>query len=136
MMVSVSFASEPVSGGTAQQGTQGTSTYTLAETGKFAVMPVPLKDEFGNPLPGMTGLKWMWFDALPTSWQFSIPVCKAAGAGESTDVNGKLSIDVGLYTSLDIGDVGFLVVTSSNNDPDQTPAARSWAYPVQLSGTP
>lgn len=64
----------------------------------------------GVPLPGLTGLKWAFFDQASPNL-FSAPVAK--GSVESTDGSGVLVLDI-TGTMLSPGQVGWVIVTDSD----------------------
>lgn len=81
----------------------------------------------GAAAASVTGLRWAFFDQ-PLPNNFAAPA--AQGIGESTDGSGALDIDV-TGTNLNIGDVGFLVV--SNTDGTMSDST-GFACPVTVSG--
>lgn len=124
-----------VAGSFGQTGTSdGTNTYTLTTIGKYAIPPVPMKDQNGNVLANMVGLRGWWFDTPLVG--ASLPVATAAATNLTTDGVGKLSWNVTGLSSLSVGQTGYMIVTNSSGNPAQSPSWRGWQGPVTLSQNP
>lgn len=124
-------------GGVGLVGVDGSTTHTFTLSGKFAIIPTPLKDENGNNLGNLSGLKWLWSDTLPDAWAQTLPsqIVKGGETTGTTDTNAKFSVNVVAYTALGLGQTGYLIVTNSTGSPTQSPSWRGWQGPVTLSAT-
>lgn len=80
----------------------------------------------GVPLPGLSGLKWAFFDAA-TPDLFAAPAAK--GAVESTDGSGVLVLDI-TGTTLIPGQTGWVIVTDSDGSVSNH---RAFSGPVQVA---
>lgn len=82
-----------------------------------------------TPAASVTGIDWMLLDAADMGAASAI---LDSGTGESTDGSGVLTIDItGL--GLIVDDVRYLVLSNSDGDPAQSPAANGWQGPVTVS---
>lgn len=77
----------------------------------------------------VTGIDWMLLNAADLGAASAI---LASGTGESTNGSGVITIDVtglGLF----VGDVRYLILSNSDGDPAQSPAANGWQGPATAS---
>lgn len=82
----------------------------------------------GVPAASLSGLKWAFFDA-PLPQNFDRPA--ASGSGASTDGSGLLSISV--TSTLSAGQTGYLIVSDTDGTTTQSPVAKRFAGPVQVT---
>lgn len=95
---------------------------------RFVTLRLLDKAQSGTSLPGLTGIKWAFYESLnPATW--GAPVDQ--GDAESTDGNGVITFEFP-STALGAGDVGMLAATISDGDPAQSPVPRSFLVPVTL----
>lgn len=75
-----------------------------------------LTDEFGNPIPNLTGLRWFYYPDSPANIITNTLTPSAWGSGATTDANGLFSV-----SSIDGPNVaagnGYIVITDSDGNP-------------------
>jgi hypothetical protein len=87
---------------------------------------IPLVNESNVALPGLTNLKWCWFDQL-TPDQFTAPTDQ--GSFELTDGTGVLTIPLP-NSAKAAGEIGWLLVSDSDGTLTQNPSHRAFSGPV------
>lgn len=116
--------------------TNGAGVYSMDEVAVFGAVvlattrtvTLTLTSDGTAVVPGLTGLRWAWFDqAQPDAW--AAPTDQ--GAVESTDGSGVLAISV--RSALAPGATGWLVVTNSDGTAAQSPSARAFSGPVVVT---
>jgi hypothetical protein len=104
-------------------------------TGQIAVqsfvptVTITLVDNGGSPLPNLTALKWSFFDEATPDILLA-PVNQASNG--VTDGNGVFSVSTP-NSSLNLGEIGYLVVSDTDGTEVQTPAQKAFAGPVVVT---
>jgi hypothetical protein len=102
---------------------------TGTPSGVPRTISITLRDAGNVLMPNLTGLNWMWFDqSSPGS--ASTPSDK--GTGASTNSSGVFSV-TSVNSTLAPGGVGYLVISNTNGDPNQSPPANIAGGPVTVS---
>ncbi len=94
---------------------------------RYAV--VTLVNAAGSTQNNLSSLKWSWWDVATPNLITTAPMC--TGAIETTDGSGVLTIP--LATTLNIGGVGYLVITDSDGTPPPGGSFKSYAGPLTVS---
>lgn len=93
-----------------------------------AVLRLLDKAQSGVALPGLTGIRWAFFEELsPALWTTPTDQGNAAATDEAGVVEFAFP-----NTTLGAGDVGMLAATISDGNPAQSPVPRSLLIPVTL----
>lgn len=82
-----------------------------------------------TPAASLSALKWAWFDETVPNL-FQAPT--AQGTGATTDASGTFSVSIA-GTALNVGDVGWLIVTDSTGSPTQSPPHKAFSGPVVVA---
>jgi hypothetical protein len=88
---------------------------------------LPLTTDGTTAVADMTGLQYAWFDQ-PLPQDFTAPKVKG---NNGSIVGGKLTLSLP-GSVLDAGGTGYLVLTNTNGDSAQSPAALVFAGPVKV----
>lgn len=126
----ITYSSGPSVTANDQLGLNESAAHTAALTSKYAKV-TGIVDENGSPLTNLTDVRALFFDT-PTPWISGNPSVRSSTA--SIDGTGQLLLDVGA-SSLTVGQTGFLILTTSDGDPAQSPPGRSFGYPVTVSAS-
>lgn len=130
-----------VTGGSANNGDQyravftntgGSATTTaaiLTVNAPSRSVTITLTTDGSTPAASLSNLKWAFFDQV-TPDLFVSPTNK--GSVETTDGSGVLTIPIP-STSLNAGQVGWLIVTDSDGTAAQSPAHKAFSGPVVVS---
>ena len=94
-----------------------------------ATVTITLTDNAGTPLPNLTALKWSFFDEATPDLLLA-PVNQASNG--VTDGSGIFSVSVP-GSSLNLGEIGYLVVSDTDGTEVQTPAQKAFAGPVVVT---
>lgn len=90
---------------------------------------VRVVDRFGEARPGLTGIKWAFFDQTTLN---ALRAPTAQGINGATDGAGYMTLPI-TGTALQPGQVGVLAFSNSSGDVAQAPPASSFLSPVTVA---
>lgn len=102
-------------------------TLSAGSGARFATLV--LTTDGTTPAASLSALKWAWFDETVPNL-FQAPT--AQGTGATTDPSGTFSVSIA-GTALNVGDVGWLIVTDSTGSPTQSPPHKAFSGPVVVA---
>lgn len=95
--------------------------------GKRVIVKMVLEND--SVCSNLNNLQFAWYDE-PLLQNLSTP--KVTGNTGSTDAQGLFELNLLPYTSLNVGDTGFLIVSNTNRTITQSPPHRSFSIPVKI----
>ena len=110
-------------------GSATTSAAILTVNAPSRSVTITLTTDGSTPASSLSNLKWAFFDQV-TPDLFVSPTNK--GSLETTDGSGVLTIPIP-STSLNAGQVGWLIITDSDGTATQSPAHKAFSGPVVVS---